>query len=87
MAAILMMACLVGGPADGRVIPHPRLLLFRVPIQKPFDELSIQDSLQEAVNPEALLNYAIADYQFAGHATVNMNGDIGYIIYRYIGME
>jgi hypothetical protein len=83
-----MKAYLSGGPANGRVIEHPYLHLYRHPLPKPFDSLTIQDTLQESFDPSiAELNYRVADYQFTGQATVNMNGEIGYMIYKFTGME
>ena len=32
-------------------------------------------------------NFDVADYRFTGHATVNMNGEVGYMIYEFDGME
>ena len=83
-----MKAYLRGGPANGRVIDHPYLHLYRYPISKPLDSLTIQDVLQESFDPSiAELNYNVADYQFTGQATVNMSGEIGYMLYEFTGME
>ena len=81
-----MMAYLAGGPANGRVIHHPHLHLFRVPIPKPLDLMSMLDCLNEAIN-DTLPVVPVANYEFTGTAKVNMNGDIQYMIYQYIGMD
>jgi hypothetical protein len=80
-----MKAYLKDGPANGRVIPHPHLFIYRVPVPKPIDSLSINDCLQEAINTAP--NYDIADYQFSGQATVNIHGEVQLIMYQFTGME
>lgn len=83
-----MKAYLRGGPASGRVISHPYLHIYRHPVPKPIDALTIQDCLQESFDPSvAKPNFDIADYRFTGQATVNMNGEVGYMIYQFEGME
>ena len=83
-----MKAYLMGGPANGRVIPHPRLHLYRHLVPKPIDLLTIQDCLQESIDLSmAKPNFDVAKYRFTGHATVNMNGEVGYMIYEFDGME
>ena len=80
-----MKAYLRGGPANGRVISHPYLHIYRHPVPKPIDSLTIQDVLQGSFDP--MPNFDIADYRFTGQATVNMNGEVGYMIYEFDGME
>ena len=83
-----MKAYLMGGPANGRVIPHPRLHLYRHLVPKPIDSLTIQDCLQESLDLSvANPNFDVADYRFTGRAIVNLNDDIDYVIYQFDGME
>lgn len=83
-----MKAYLSGGPANGRVISHPYLHIYRYPVPKPISALTVGDCLQEPFDPTlATPNVTIADYRFTGHATVNMNGEVGYMIYEFEGME
>jgi hypothetical protein len=76
----------MGGPADGRVIQHPKLYLLLIPIPRPMDSVSMADCLNESLN-DRLPVIPVATYQFTGQATVNMNGEVRYMLYRFIGME
>ena len=80
-----MKALLRGGPANGRVISHPYLHIYRVPVPKPFELTTPLDAVQAAMNAEP--NYDVADYEFTGHASVNLNGEVNVIIYEFAGME
>lgn len=80
-----MNAYLMGGPANGRVIHHPGSYLFLLPIPKPIDSLTITDCLNESIN-DILPLIPVATYQFTGQATVNLGGDVRYMLYRFIGM-
>ena len=83
-----MKAYLRGGPANGRVISHPYLHLYRCPVPKPIDLLTAQDCLQESIDPSmAKPNFDVAKYRFTGHATVNLSGEVGFVIYEFDGME
>ena len=81
-----MKAYLSGGPASGRVIQHPHNYIVRLPIPRSIDSLTIADCLNESIN-DTLPMIPVANYQFTGQATVNLNGDILYMIYRYTGMD
>jgi hypothetical protein len=75
-----MKAYLEGGPANGRVIPHPNMYLYIVPVSKPVTVISVPDPLESLVIPTAT-------YQFTGQATVNLDGKIRYMLYRFIGQD
>lgn len=80
-----MRAYLKGGPADGRVIPSmpEGQSTWREAIPR---ELTIQDSLQESMNPgDSSPNYDVAEYRFSGRATVDIRGRVGCVIYYYVG--
>jgi hypothetical protein len=82
-----MNAMLHGGPANGRVIKHPNMWTVRIPVQKPISVLAMADCVNDALNPEAMINYDIAQYQFSGQASVTMDGEVIFMFYRYVGME
>jgi hypothetical protein len=75
-----MKAYLEGGPANGRVISHPNMYLYIVPTPKPVTSVTVPDPLESLIIPTAT-------YQFTGMASVNLNGEVKYMIYRYLGME
>lgn len=79
-----MEAYLSGGPAHGRVIPHPNMHLWRVAVPRP---LTLKDCLQESIDASVLPDIPIADYQFTGQAVVTMSGKIRFMLYRFTGME
>jgi hypothetical protein len=81
-----MKAYLDGGPADGRVIPHPNTYLYLVHIPKSIDSTTIADCLQESIN-DRLPIIPTATYQFTGQATISLNGTVHYMIYKFTGME
>ena len=83
-----MDAYLSGGPADGKIISHPRLHLYRHPVPIPLDSLTINDALQGAFNPAiAKPSFNIADYEFTGYAAVGLDGNVRFVIYKYKEME
>ncbi|MGH7239574.1 MAG: hypothetical protein ACREHG_05855 [Candidatus Saccharimonadales bacterium] len=45
-----MKAILQGGPAHGQLINHPKIMIYRHIIPKPIDLLTIQNTLQAAMN-------------------------------------
>jgi len=81
-----MKAYLSGGPANGRVIQHPHDYLVRIPVPRSIDSMSVTECLQESIN-DTLPMIPVANYQFTGQATVNLNGDIHYMLYRYTGTD
>lgn len=84
----MLTAMLVGGPRDKTTIPHPGIWIYRVPIPKPLDSISIQDAMQGLADYcRAEPNYEVADYQFTGQAVVDLSGNIKYMVYSYTGME
>ena len=81
-----MKAYLMGGPANGRVIHHPGTYLFLLPVPKPLDSMTITDCLNVSIN-DTLPLIPVATYQFTGQAKVNLNGDVQYMLYRFIGTD
>ena len=80
-----MDAYLRGGPANGRTIPHPKMLIYRHPIPKPIELVTPQEALNAAMNAEP--NMDVADYEFTGFARITLYGEMQYVIYDFKGME
>jgi hypothetical protein len=78
-----MQAYLMGGPANGRVIPHPEMYLYVIPLPQP----SSVRSLTEDYDPSLMPVIPTATYQFTGQATVNLNGEVDYMLYRFTGTD
>ncbi len=77
-----MRVMLNGGPANGRIVELPKgLTYYRVPVYK---EITIQERFATDI---AEVNFDIADYRFTGYATVDLNGDMGVIIYEFEGIK
>ena len=83
-----MKAILAGGPANGQLINHPKMMIYRHIIPKPLDLLTIQNTLQAAIDQTiSKPNYDIADYEFTGQAQVNLQGEVVFVVYSFKGME
>jgi hypothetical protein len=78
-----MQAYLMGGPANGRVIPHPEMYLYVIHLPQPSSVWSLMEDCDPSLPPVI----PIATYQFTGQATVNMKGEVGYMLYRFTGTD